>query len=350
MSDNIPIKNIYYMLSYAYQTLNQDAYRKMATEEFKNLADMFAAILQKGVESQIKRFLNRDYVTEKDSVSTLRGKIEITDSINQMSFLRRRLVCSYDEYSIDSYMNRILKTCILYLLKADISRERKLKLKKILVYFSEVEFLDVHKINWKLHYNKNNQTYQMLMGICYLFIKGMLQTTDDGSLKIMDFVDEQRMCRLYEKFILEYYRKEHYGEFTANASEIDWQLDDNQDDMLPSMQSDIMLSNGNRVLIIDAKYYSHSTQVQYEKHTVHSANLYQIFTYVKNKEVELSDKEHEVAGMLLYTKNADNYLDPKEYQMSGNSISVRTLDLNCDFSMISKQLDEISNQFFSKEN
>ena len=40
----------------------------------------------------------------------------------------------------------------------------------------------------------------------------------------MDLLDEQRMCRLYEKFILEYYQKEH-PEVTASATQIPWQLD-----------------------------------------------------------------------------------------------------------------------------
>ena len=68
------------------------------------------------------------------------------------------------------------------------------------------------------------------------------------------------------------------------------------------MQSDIMLQSGEKVLIIDAKYYEHSTQVQFDKHTLHSGNLYQIFTYVKNKEYELREKNHTVSGMLLYAK------------------------------------------------
>lgn len=90
------------------------------------------------------------------------------------------------------------------------------------------------------------------------------------------------MCRLYEKFILEYYRKEH-PELIANASQIPWQLDDGFSDMLPIMQSDIMLSAGSRILIIDAKYYEHTTQARYGVNTLHSANLYQIFTYVKTR-------------------------------------------------------------------
>ena len=167
----------------------------------------------------------------------------------------------------------------------------------------------------------------------------------------MDFMDEQRMCRLYEKFILEYYKKEH-KELSANSSAIEWQLNSDNNDMLPAMQSDIMLSKNNHILIIDAKYYSHSTQVQYEKHTVHSANLYQIFTYVKNKEAELANIEnHKVSGMLLYAKTNDNHLNPNDYQMSGNKISVRTLDLNCEFKEIQKQLDLIADVFSeNKEN
>lgn len=39
--------------------------------------------------------------------------------------------------------------------------------------------------------------------------KGLIQTTTDGQTKPMDFFDKQRMRRIYEKFILEYYRKEH---------------------------------------------------------------------------------------------------------------------------------------------
>lgn len=78
-----------------------------------------------------------------------------------------------------------------------------------------------------------------MISICYLVIKGLLQTKSDGSTKLMDFLDEQRMHRLYEKFILEYYRKE-YPQITANASQIDWQLDDEFDELLPIMQTDIM--------------------------------------------------------------------------------------------------------------
>ena len=50
-------------------------------------------------------------------------------------------------------------------------------------------------------------------------------TTDKGEYKLASFLDDQEMSRLYEKFILEFYRKE-CPEIKASASRINWALDD----------------------------------------------------------------------------------------------------------------------------
>ena len=342
----IPIQNVYYMLSYAFQVLNEQGYKNIATEQFQNAAELMAAILEKGIALQLKRGLGKEYILQMEALSSLRGKIDIAESIKTQSMLRKQLICTYDEFSVNSTMNRIIKSTVELLLCSNISKQRKKSLRKLMVYFGEVDFIDLHTVKWNVQYNRNNQTYRMLISICYLVVKGLLQTQSDGSKKLMDFLDEQRMCRLYEKFILEYYRKEFRNQITANASQIPWQLDNEESSMLPVMQSDIMLQRGDRVLIIDAKYYEHSTQVQFDKHTLHSGNLYQIFAYVKNKEYELRDKDHKVAGMLLYAKTDEEiYLD-NVYQMSGNQISVRTLDLNLPFSEIAEQLNTIVKTHF----
>ena len=337
----IPVQNIYYMLSYAFQVLNEQGYKDIATEQFDNVAELCAAILSKGIAVQLKRGLGKEYIPQTEALSSLRGKIDITESIKTQSLLRKQLICTYDDFTVNSYLNRILKSTMELLLHADISKARKKTLRKLMIYFADVDVLDVHTINWNIRYDRNNQTYRMLVSVCYLVVKGLLQTHTDGSTRLMDFIDEQRMCRLYEKFILEYYRKEH-PEITARASQIPWQLDDGFSDMLPIMQSDITLSKDNHTLIIDAKYYAHNTQTQYDVHTLHSGNLYQIFTYVKNKDAEYGDAPHEVSGMLLYAKTDEQIQPDHVYHMSGNKISVRTLDLNCDFAEIAEQLDSIA--------
>lgn len=188
--------------------------------------------------------------------------------------------------------------------------------------------------------------WRMLVSICQLIIEGMLITTDAGDYRLASFVDEQRMCRLYEKFILEYYTR-HYPALSVRASQIPWSLDDGVGTMLPVMQSDIHLQRGNTVLIIDAKYYSNTTQVQFDKHTLHSNNLYQIFTYVKNRSYQFGEKENTVSGMLLYAKTEEEIQPDNVYQMHGSQISVKTLDLNLPFAEIASQMDRIVETHFS---
>lgn len=333
----ICIKNIYYMLSYAFQVLNEQGYKQILTEKFDNVAELCAAILSKGVTSQIKKGLGKEYLLNSDLLSTIKGKIDVTASIKEQSFIKKQLVCSYDEFSVNAYMNRIIKTTMELLLHSDISKARKKELRKLLIYFVEVSSLEINSIKWNLQFNKNNQTYQMLVSICCLIIKGLLQTKSDGTTKLMDFFDEQRMSKLYEKFILEYYRKE-YPNIKVSSSQIPWNLDDNKTDMLPIMQSDIILRENEKSLIIDAKYYSKMMQERYGVYTIHSNNLYQIYTYVKNYD---KYKTGQVSGLILYAQTDEIKLPHNKYQMDGNIIAVDTLDLNCNFEIIKNQLGNI---------
>lgn len=341
-NEKIRIQNIYYMLAYAFQILQKQGYEDCSVEEFENTADLLSAILARGVSIQVKRGLGRTYIEQTESISSLRGKIEIPESIKQQTFIKKRLVCTYDEFSIDTYMNRILKSTMELLLRFDVAKSRKKDLRNILLFFKDVGTIDVWKVDWKFRFDKNNKSYQMLMSVCYLIVKGLLQREDNGTLKLLKFLDEQKMHRLYEKFILEYYKK-HYPQLNASAARIEWATDDGIIEMLPSMQSDIMLYHGNNILIIDAKYYSYMTQVRYDVHKLHSGNLYQMFTYVKN----MACTGKNVSGLLLYAQTDEPININRNYVMSGNKIGVKTLDLDCKFKKITNQLNDIANQFLA---
>ena len=105
------------------------------------------------------------------------------------------------------------------------------------------------------------------------------------------------------------------------------------------------------MLIIDAKYYTSTMQTYYEKKTVRSANLYQIFAYVKNKQVALErlGESVDVSGMLIYAATDEDVQPEATYRMSGNRISATTLDLDRPFGEIRAQLDEIVEEYFPGE-
>lgn len=335
------------MLSYAFTTLNQGGYEDVATEKFDNMHNLFAAILAKGIGRQLKHGLYREYMNRKEEVAVARGKIDIPGTIQNRLTRQRILTCEYDELSENNLLNQILKTTVMLLLRhSGVDQEYKNDLKKEMLFFSNVDTIAPTMIRWSsIRFQRNNNTYRMLISLCQLILEGMLLTTDSGEHRLASFIDEQRMNRLYEKFILEYYIKE-CPQITATASQISWALDDGIGTMLPVMRSDIMLTKGSDVLIIDAKYYTHTTQTQYDVHTLHSANLYQIFTYVKNKDTGFRENPHKVSGMLLYAATDEAIQPDNSYQMSGNKISVKTLDLNRDFSEIAAQLNTIVAEHF----
>ena len=344
----IRVRNLFHMLAYAFSALTEQGYRAVATEDFDNAAELCAAILERGVSLQLKRGLGQEYVNRSEARSCLRGTIEVTESVKSQAIWRRQLVCSYDEFSVDTTMNRVIKATVALLVRADISRVRKQSLKKLMVFFADVRDIDLHRVDWNMRYDRNNRTYRMLMAVCWLVVKGLLQTQSDGATRMMDFFDEQRMCRLYEKFILEYFRREH-PRLRASASFVEWALDDGMSEGLPAMRSDITLSARGRVLIIDAKYYAATMQRNFDKRRVHSGNLYQIFAYVKNKQavLERAGESIEVSGMLLYAATDEEVQPDVTYRMSGNQIGVRTLDLDRPFEEIRAQLDGIADMLTS---
>ena len=341
----IRIQNIYYMLAYAFQVLNEDSYKHVATEEFEYASDLFAAILAKGITIQIKRGLSKEYVGKTEAIRSPAGKINVSASVKQNSMLKKQLVCDYDELTENAYMNKILKTTAMLLIRSpEVSAQHKMALKKTMLYFSDVDEIDPRRIQWSgIRYHRNNAAYKMLLNICYLVIEGMLMTEQDGSWKLARYIDNQRMHRLYEKFVLEYYRR-HYPQFNASATHIDWDVKSGAIEYLPAMISDITLRYKDKTLIIDTKYYARTMQTNsfYNSRTLHSHNMYQIFTYVKNMDAAGSGN---VSGLLLYAKTDEESVPDSDYIISGNRISVKTLDLNTEFSNIAKQLNAIAEKF-----
>lgn len=158
------------------------------------------------------------------------------------------------------------------------------------------------------------------------------------------------MSRLYERFVLEYFRREHGCELNVGAPYVPWALDDAHDGLLPTMRTDITLEGRSgverHVLIIDTKYYSHALQFRFDGKTVHSGHLYQIFAYVKNADENLRRRTipHKVSGMLLYARTDEELVPNESYRMSGNDVHVRLLDLNLPFSELRAQLDAIAEE------
>lgn len=347
----ILIHNIFHMLCYAFRILRQQNYMDILTEDFDHVQDMLAAILSRGIAMQLKKGLYRTYKENSEQTKALRGKLHPYGTKRLQAMKIQKVDCSYDELSEDNELNQIIRAVSMKLIGcSEVSVKYRKALRSEMLYFHSVSDIDLSTVQWsRLQYHRNNRNYEMLMNICRFTWQSLLPSSTAGVTKFSLF-DEDGMPRLYEKFILEYYRQ-HFPMLKANDSSIRWDLPDDFSmsaaAQLPGMHSDIMLRHGDRTLIIDAKYYQHSMAYYMGKQMLHSNNVYQIYTYVKNE-----DKQHtgNVAGMLLYAKTTEDVFPSlSAVPIGGNQISARTLDLNSSFQDIAASLDSIARKFFGDD-
>ena len=156
----INIKNIYWMLAYAFNNLNEADTKLIDKEEFDNIYDLFCVMLTQEISKLIKRGLFKEYITTTDEISSLKGKILLNDSIKKNSQKKMKMYCEFDVYSENIYLNQIIKTAAMYLIysKKITDKVKIKKLKNVLNYLRDVDTVSIKTIKWNsIRYTKNNK-------------------------------------------------------------------------------------------------------------------------------------------------------------------------------------------------
>lgn len=343
-SNHILIRNIYYMLAYAFADMRKQDYQLVGEEDFEHVSDLMAEILTKSTSFLLKRGLYREYITSHQSLSTLRGKLDVVRSARNLAVGKQLLECEVDDLSENNIFNQIIKTGLILLFHdTDVAKDRKDAIKKILPLFDTIDTLNPSAIPWTtIRYQRSNRLYELPIRICAYVINRSLIDPNQEKQKLMMFTEEN-FHHLYEKFVLEYYRH-HHPELKASSEHIEWDFDVEQSEgleYLPAMITDITLHKGEKTLIIDTKFYSQILRAKFSsKLAFNSMNISQINNYVINKDVQHSGN---VSGMLLYAQTDNEVVPDAKYQKRGSStkIYVRTLDLNQDFANIRERLEDI---------
>ena len=340
MSDSrILIRNIFHMLSYAFRVLNKVNYASILTEDFDHVEDLFAAILSRGISTQLKQGLYKSYNEMNEQTNALRGKLHPYETKRLMAMRIQKIDCSYDEFSEDNILNQILRATSMKLIAcSEVSLKYRKELRSEMRFFHNVSDIELSSVQWgRLQYHRNNKNYEMLMNICQFAWKSLLPSETAGDSKFTMF-DEDNMPR------------QHFPMLRATDKGVRWDIPDDTDPstilQLPGMHTDITLRHGGKTLIIDAKYYQKALSELMGSQLINSNNLYQIYAYVKNE-----DKHHtgNVSGMLLYARTTEESYPSLSVPIGGNLIQAGTLDLNRDFSQIAYALDKIARDAFGED-
>lgn len=340
----IPIENIYYLLCYAWNKLDEKDRVKVDANDCNELVNLFSKILINATKIILKRGLDCSYTEVTTEIAGIKGKLELNLTLKNRNYINQKTICSFDEFSHNTKINQILFSTICNLTKTvnvDVS------LKKELIILQQ-RFKDISKIaitsrlfkTIRLH--RNNKFYSFVLDVCELVHDCLLLTEKSGNYFFQDFTqDEKKMNKLFEAFIRNFYKLEQRRFTTVRSETIKWQFTPAVVENIiyvPQMQTDITLENADNKIIIDAKYYKETLKTHYSIEKVSSSNLYQIFSYLMQQENGTS-KSINATGILLYPTITKEY--DLVYAYNSHSIQVRTVNLNSNWQSIAERLKQI---------
>lgn len=334
--ETVLVRNVFYLMSYAFRALDVRDYERIGSEEFRGMDDLLAAILLIGVETQRRRGFERDYKTKREEGWRIKGRVDMRQTMRLEMANQPIAAYDFDEYNEDTLLNRILKTSILALIgRADVQDERRRSLRSAMAYMQGVSTIaDPSTIRWsELRYHRNNRSYELLMNVCYLVIQQQLMDPQSDDRLVASFDDKQWFSALFENFVLNYFKR-HYPALKVTG-QTPIRPNDNAPSFVPSMFTDVVLSNGASTLVIDAKCYGRIFSMNFDKEIMSADHIRQIFYYATH--VGAPDR---VAAMLLYAGTAESHVD-EFWDDEGYRLGCKTLDLNTDFNLIENELDGI---------
>lgn len=343
----IPILNIYYLLCYAWDRLEEGEKVKVSVSDYNDALNLFTRVLLNGIIHLFKRGLDKSYNPIIEEYSGIKGKIDFNASLNKQLFKQAKAICEFDEFGINTIQNQIIKAT-LYRIARVKALDKKLKNEVWSWYW---KFQDVDDIELQISHfsrvkiNKNNSFYSFLLHICRLIHESTVLDEKDGKYFFKEFIrSEKVMASLFEAFIRNFYKKEvKTTYYKIGREDIYWNaipVGISNVDLLPKMQTDVTLESTTRKIIIETKYYTETLSYNYSTEKFHSHNLYQLYAYLRNTEVD-SDikKEKECEGILLYPTVKDEY--DELYLISGHKLRIATINLASEWKQIHSRLLEL---------
>ncbi|MGD0768039.1 MAG: hypothetical protein ABSB42_07570 [Tepidisphaeraceae bacterium] len=335
----IPIQNIYFLLCYAWDKLEESKIVDVDAIESTSLVDLFARVLISGANHLLKRGIDRGYVPQHEWGSRLRGRICFQEALRKSGMRAASLPCDFDELSHDVLPNRILKSTIFRLMHVDgLDSECAEGLSKICRMLSDLRDVELSsRVFGRVQLHRNNQFYDFLLKVCELIYRNLLVSEKSGKTKFRDFVrDRRQMESLFEAFVRNFYRL--HSKFTVKREDIRWNwvpADLASRELLPKMQTDVSLTSHARKIIIECKFTPNATQHHFDAKKLRSYHLFQIHAYMDNLREKFADT---CEMILLYPSMGIEKAVSASYRDGGHKISVRMINLSQPWQSIHKDL------------
>lgn len=333
----ITVKNIYYLLLYAWDKFDEGRMVSIDAEPDTDLVNLLALVLTRGIDQLLRRGLDRGYLSVAEELAGIRGKLDLSTSIKSNLLPRARTACQFDELSHDVLHNQILKATLVRLLKAEgVEREVRSSVRIAFQRMPECRSIQLTRRHFRaVQLHRNTRFYRFLIDVCRLLFEHLIPDEAKGSFRFRDLSrDEVQMRLLFEQFLRNFYKHEQ-SVFKARRSRFPWaNVVGEGAALLPEMNTDVTLVRPGHQIVIDAKYTP--KVLQHHPHgtpTLNSGHLYQLFAYLKNIANPMHDA---IDGIIIYPLAQDSV--NAKCDVHGHQCHVFTVDLRQHWTIIRRDL------------
>jgi 5-methylcytosine-specific restriction enzyme subunit McrC len=324
----IPVENVYYLLLYAWRRIGHGPQIEVRDRGFVHLHDLFAHVLAETASRLLSRGLDRQYLEVDDVIGGIRGKLDLTATLQRNHLANARAHCRFDELHYDVLHNRILKATLRSLLGLDLDAEIRTRVRRLHQKLDAVADVRIERRDFgRVQIHRNNRAYDFALRLCRLIHDNLMIEEGAARASFRDLRrDDRQMAALFEEFVFNFFDIEqrvyrvsrpHIAWHEASGTVADLE-------MLPTMRTDVVLESPHRCVILDTKYYAEALAGRFEGKKLRSGHLYQIFAYIENRAARDGAVAHE--GMLLYPVVDDAFAF--DYRLKGHRVTIRSIDLN----------------------
>lgn len=338
----IPIENIYYLLSYAWDKLTIAPVAELVSgDPAAPATNLLAGMLLPELQSLLAQGLATDYVIKTKSIRGIKGKLLLSATFRQSQIHPGEAVCSVEERSPDILPNQVIKATLAQLVQTpELTVVYKNRIKSLLAAFAEVQLRPVTDLPAVMVPRHQLNRYRFVLDCCLFIRQNLMPVANGQEYELKSYLeDKKQMAVLFEAFVRNFYRREQ-KQFQVKSEKINWQgqgATKEAQNLLPAMFTDISLQSPSRKIIIDTKFYKKALLPHYQKERLISRNLYQLLAYLQNSQPV--QPKQSVEGILLYpVVNKELNL---EYTLSGNKVRICTINLNQPWALIKNDLLEL---------
>ena len=187
-----------HMLAVAHALPVADAEPAALETQRENLPEILIRSFATRLLAAVRRGLPHRYRLVEDDLRLLRGKLDVRRQLTRHAVSRELLACRYDELSVDTPLNRVLKAAVKRLRSATSSAPNARRLDELTARFDLVGD-SPNPLRERVRLDRTNSTFHRLHRIARLLLAGDWQSTTTGGNE--GFALLFPMNQLFEEFI-----------------------------------------------------------------------------------------------------------------------------------------------------